>query len=194
MDRENSLLRRFGVLLRAGVGACLCALILLAPAGAAQAQSERAQQVRTVILNDLAVTKLQDMDFGKIIGTSAGTVVMTSDATPSCTPSAGLIHTGFCNPMVFGGVGDTGRVVRIKKPQNNTVILTGTGTDMTITDFSIDGDPTLVQLTTSAGFSRFRITDPVGIFVVRIGGTLNVGANQTPGVYTGTVEIDVAYN
>jgi len=42
--------------------------------------------------------------------------------------------------------------------------------------------------------NRFRISGVGGVFDFGIGGTLHVNANQTPGIYRGTVTVTVTYN
>ncbi len=41
---------------------------------------------------------------------------------------------------------------------------------------------------------RYRILNDSGIGRFRIGGTLHVNANQAPGVYTGTLTMQVIFN
>lgn len=145
------------------------------------------------VVEPLTILKTRDMDFGKIAGIVAGTVVMTPDDTATCTESAGLVHTGVCTSARFAGSGNSGSIIRIRKPAGNTIDLTGPGTTMTVTDFQIDGSPELLQLNNSNGFVRYRIVSANGGFVFRVAGTLNVNANQAPGVYTGTFTIIADY-
>jgi hypothetical protein len=39
----------------------------------------------------------------------------------------------------------------------------------------------------------FRFLDEAGVLDLRVGGTLQVGANQAPGTYRGTFQINVTY-
>ena len=45
----------------------------------------------------------------------------------------------------------------------------------------------------NGGGPRFEIASNSGIFTFRVGARLNVGANQAPGVYTGTFPVTVIY-
>ena len=189
---SSSAVRGAGV--RALAIACFCMLFATLFASPALAQSQRSVDVRLEIFGDLSITKLADMDFGNVAGTVAGTVVMTSGATQTCTASAGLVHSGTCKAGTFGGFGETGRIVRIKKPASAKITLTGPGADMEINNLIIDGSPQLTLIQQTSGYSRFRIDDPAGLFEFRIAGTLNVGAAQTPGTYTGTFQVDIQYN
>lgn len=181
-------------MLRPLAGAWLLALGCLLAAQPAQAQSQRSVDVHLALFGELSIIKTQDMDFGKVAGTVAGTVVMTATATHTCTASAGLVHSGACQPAEFGGSGDFGRIVRIKKPSSNKITLTGPGAPMDITNLVLDGAPGLTLIQATSGYSRYRIDAPSGIFTFRMGGTLNVAANQAPGVYTGTFQVDIQYN
>lgn len=171
-----------------------CMVASLALAVPAQAQSQRSIDVRTAIFGDLSITKTKDMDFGNIVETTGGTVVMAPTPTPTCTVSGSVVQSGVCQPAEFGGKGETNRIVRIKKPPSAKITLTGPGAPMEISDVKIDGSPELNLIQETPGYSRYRIVSPTGIFIFRVGGTLNVAAGQAPGVYTGTFEISIQYN
>lgn len=181
----------------------LCALgilVCLALPQDAFAQASANGRPRLVVLEPLSVTKINDMDFGDVLSTTAaGTVVMdpTDNATtdPTCTTTGGLTQLNECQPAEFAGLGETNRIVRIRH-QSQTITLTGPGADMTVTNPAIDASPDLQFVSGnmgSNGFSRWRIVSSDGSFVFRIGGTLNVNADQAPGVYTGTFTMQVEY-
>lgn len=183
---------------RAMIRVMLAALGIAFFASTAHAQSSTGQananiRSQIALVEPLTILKTRDMDFGDIVGVAAGTVVMTATANTTCTASAGIVHVGVCQPATFAGSGTSGRVIRIRKPAGNSITLTGPGQDMTVTDFQIDGDPELFQLNNSNGFSRYRIDSANGGFNFRVGGTLNVNANQAAGEYTGTFLIEVVY-
>ncbi len=158
------------------------------------AQATQTVDARATLLGELTLVKSEDLDFGGIAGTVAGTVAMTATASPTCTASAGLVHSGECQPASFIGKGQNGRIVRIKKPSADRITLTGPGADMTITNLVLDGSPELTSIQQTSGFSRFRINSTTGFFTFRLGGRLNIGANQLGGLYTGTFNIDINYD
>lgn len=176
------------------VGICGALLAACFPAGPALAQATQTAEARAILLGELTLIKSEDLDYGGIAGTVAGTVVMTASASPTCTASAGLVHSGDCQPAVFIGKGQNGRVVRIKKPNADRITLTGPGADMTITNLVLDGNPELTSIQQTPGFSRFRINSATGFFTFRLGGRLNIGANQLGGLYTGNFTIDINYD
>ncbi|MGN6496405.1 MAG: DUF4402 domain-containing protein, partial [Tsuneonella sp.] len=95
-----------------------------APAAAQQAATADA---KAGIVEQLTLSKDTDLDFGQIGVNGAGTVLMTTTATPTCTASATLIKYGVCQPAVFEGYGQTGRTVRVKIPGSLGITLTGPG-------------------------------------------------------------------
>jgi len=56
--------------------------------------------------------------------------------------------------------------------------------------FEIGSTPTAI-LSTSP--TRFRITSPLGNYNFPVGATLEVGANQAPGNYSGTFTVTLNY-
>ena len=64
---------------------------------------------------------------------------------------------------------------------------------MTVTDLTIDGGATLTPVNSNPNWERFLINTLDGTFIFRVAGTLNVNANQLPGVYTGTFDIRIDY-
>ncbi len=172
-----------------------CALFaLIGLPGTAQAQSNTSSVDTSVgLIEPLTITKLSDLNFGDLVVTTGGTVVLTPTVTATCTTTGGVIHAAECEPATFGGSGVTGERVRVRRPIGNTITLTGPGADMTVTNITINGDPTLIPTNSNPNWERFLIGDPSGTFIFRVGGTLNVNPNQLPGVYTGTFDIRLDY-
>jgi hypothetical protein len=158
----------------------------------ALAQSQASIVGRAVLVDEESIVKVEDLDFGGIFGAAGGTVVMTATTAPTCTASAGLVHSGDCQPAEFIGKGILGQIVRIKGPNGGRITLTGPGADMRINTLVIDGGTDMVFQSGNGAFKRYLITNTTGFFTFRLAGTLNIGANQAPGVYTGT--FDVQYN
>jgi len=84
-------------------------------------------------------------------------------------------------PATFTVGGEPNATYAITLPDDVTVTLTGAGDPMAVTDFvsSPVGTGTL-----SGG----------GLQTLYVGATLNVGAAQVAGVYTGTFDVTVTYN
>ncbi len=189
MNRVKSSLRVYHAAFLTMLALCL-GMALSTPA---MAQSQRSIEVRMAIFEGLSIVKTRDMDFGDIIGTTAGTVVMTATTSPTCTASVGLVQINTCQPAEFVGAGQSGQRVRVRRPVGNLITLTGPGADMTVTDITINGDPSLTPVRSNINWERFLINSTDGTFIFRVGGTLNVNANQAPGVYNGSFEIRLDY-
>lgn len=160
---------------------------------AANAQSSETPDSTVALIQPLTITKLRDLDFGDLVVTTGGTVVLTPTASPTCTVTGGVIHSAECQPATFAGSSEFGQRVRVRRPIGNTITLTGPGDDMIVTDITIDGDPMLTNRQSNPNWERFLISSLDGTFIFRVGGTLNVNPAQAPGTYTGTFEIRLDY-
>lgn len=163
----------------------------------AQAQSSTYTVTSEVALVEpLTLVNLSSLDFGSVAATTAaGTVTMTPTASPTCAVAGGIAHFGTCQPAEFLGYGATGMVFRVKLPVGRQTTITGPGGSILIDNMTVDGNPELVliQINNSQGFVRYRIASANGIFHFRVGGRLNVNANQLPGTYSGTFDIRIDY-
>ncbi len=174
--------------------AWLCAGWVALTAGQATAQDTTTSTAKVAIVEPLSLTKLEDLDFGKVSYTAAGTVVLTPTATPTCTVTGGVLHYGVCTAAVFEGFGESGRTVRIKLPSSARIDLAGpAGATMRISNVNMDGSPALLLAGSGMGFRRYRIVSTDGAFEFRVGGTLNVAAGQALGLYTATFNVEIAY-
>lgn len=175
----------------------LCALLALACAGliTAPAQAQTASTTgaaQAAIVEPLALLKLQDLRFGRMaVSPTAGTVTVNPN-TGACTVTGGVISTGSCGYAEFGGQGVRRMRVRIQLP--TTITLTGPGgATMVANNLTLGLAPDLTQLPGAPGNPRYEIASNSGIFTFRVGARLNVGANQAPGIYTGTFAVTVQY-
>jgi hypothetical protein len=73
---------------------------------------------------------------------------------------------------------------------SNSIFIYGPGARMRVRTFVIGSTPTAVLTTTP---TVFRIAGPTGAFRFPVGATLEVGANQVPGTYSGTWTITLNY-
>lgn len=176
-----------------------CVLLAVAACAPLPAAAQQANGLmRTQIHPTASLSNDADMDFGDIVpSASTGTVVMTPSATPTCNVTGGLVRSGPCKAAEFSGTAYAGAVLRVRRPIPNGIILAGpAGATMTVTSFTLGSTAPTVYLG-SAGNSpnhRFRINAADGSYAFYVGGTLNVGTNQLPGIYNGTFQIEVTYN
>ena len=168
---------------------------LLGMGGAATAAAETATADATVVfLEPLSIVKSADMDFGQIMVAGAGgTVTMTPSATATCTPAAALVQTGNCRAAAFEGYGRRNRFIWIRLPAGRTITLNGPGTPMVVNNMTIGTTSDLNQVGNGNGNQPYRIMSSTGLFTFWVGGTLNVNANQLPGVYSTTFDVRLEY-
>lgn len=140
-------------------------------------------EARIVTSAALLITQTQTLDFGSMVETAAGTLTIETDG--------GTVKTGGVNP-VGGGVqvggfkikGVNGKSVDFSMPATATI---KNGTKVMVVDNFRLG-------TGSAAPSTFTMGLTGGIQPsIPVGGRLNVGAGQTTGTYTGSVDIITNY-
>lgn len=185
------------LLARVFSAAFAAAFALSGTQAAAQAQQADA---RATMVGPASVFKDADMNFGTV-GTLGvgGTVTIEPLATNSCIETGDLVRiSGPCTPATFTVTGRRNMLVRIRNMSGSTITLTGPGgatMDVNLIVIGVSG----MVLSPGGGspsgmLGRYRITSTDGSAQFRLGGTLTVGPNQTPGVYNGTLEIQVQYN
>jgi len=174
--------------LRKQCGLAAFALFLL-PAAPALAQNSAQGEAEAIVLRPLSFFKVNDLDFGSIIASgTAGTVRLAPDGSRTRTGGVTLAGNGG-EPARFAGLGTPNRQVNISLG-SNTIWITGPGVRMRVRDFEIGSTPTAILTTTP---TRFSIASALGNYNFPVGGTLEVGANQTPGDYSGTFTITLNY-
>jgi spore coat protein U-like protein len=177
----------------------LLAAALLAPLPAlAQAQGDDATgRTQVSIQEPGSIANVADLDFGKIIqNSSPGTVVLAPGLNATCTTTGGLVRSGVCRAAEFSIFGRRNWKARLRDTNLGGVTLNGPGgATMTMTDITMAS----VFLTPSAGangwnLGRYNIDSNNGVATFWLGGTLHVGAAQAPGVYNGTVVVQIQFN
>ncbi|MBJ7501622.1 MAG: DUF4402 domain-containing protein [Sphingopyxis sp.] len=169
--------------------AAFALLIASVAALPATAQGSTQAQAEAIVLRPLSFFKVNDLDFGDIIpSASAGTVTIEPDGSRRRTGGVTLAGNGG-EPARFAGLGSFNRQVNISLG-SNMIWITGPGVRMRVRDFQIGSTPTAVLSTAP---TRFRITSTLGNYNFPVGGTLEVGANQAPGDYSGTFTITLNY-
>jgi hypothetical protein len=132
---------------------------------------------RSIVLNPLAATTVQDLDFGHLIpGTTAGTVVINPVNSARSTTGGTMQAGGTTSAAIFIGVARPNRMVVLNLPNGQITLSNGTGGTMTVGNFTTDG-------------VRNRRTDANGIVSFRVAARLNVAANQADGAYSGTFDV-----
>jgi hypothetical protein len=151
---------------------------LAAPKAASPAASATA-----ALVTPLSVILKDDLVFGYLSPPTTGTGTAVID------PNSGLLTTtggvlslgGNPHPAQFIGAAQGAVVVNIKLPNGIITLTRAGGTQtMNLTNLTLQGQSkrTLARLES---------------FTFNVGGTLTVAANQAPGTYTGTFDVQIQY-
>jgi len=183
------------------IGAAL-ALTLCAPAQAKEVASATAT-TQAVVVAPTTIIKVQDMSFGKIVARPQPGTVTINGATGACTVTGPILQVDTCRQAIFAGMGT--RNMRARISLDSIISLTGPGQTMVLDQVFLSNDSTIsfsgnpnangqgVGLTQGNGNQRYTISSPTGIYTLKIGGRLNVNANQLPGIYNGSITVTVQY-
>ncbi len=148
-----------------------------------------ATDAQIAVVRPLEFISVENLEFGRVIrGTTAGTVTLSPFGVRTATGGVTLVGNDF-QAAEFAGMGANGQFVDISLGANS-IFVTGPGAPMRVRTFLIGSTPTALLSTNPR---RFRINSATGIFVFPVGATLEVGANQTPGTYTGNWSITLEY-
>jgi hypothetical protein len=159
----------------------IAALSLTAPTALSAAAPTVNAGSQAILLHPLTLLKVEDMEFGALAVTGAGTAVMNPATNTMSTTGGVLAMTSARHAALFAGAASGGAVVNIKLPKNSITLTRVGGTEtMTLSNFTLDG-PTK------------RVMAKSGSFEFRVGGTLNVAANQVEGDYVGTFVVTAQY-
>jgi len=161
--------------------AAAMAVWLAAPALAAPRVAVPKPKAKAALIFPVTVIRKNDMDFGYLASTTAGTAVLNPNSGALTTTGGVLAVGGAPMPATFIGAAQSSAVVNIKVPNQPLTIVRSGGTQtMIVRDFTIQG-------------SDKRTLARLQSFEFNIGATLVVGANQAEGLYTGTFDITVQY-
>lgn len=151
----------------------------------AQSASALAQaSISACIITPLTITKKVDMSFGNVVaGSGIGTVILTTTGTRTSTGGVILPSAipGTITEAKFETTGAANQTYSITLPTSAT--LTSSSNTMTVNNFI--SNPTVA----SGG-----ILNSDGKQDIYVGATLNVGAAQAAGSYSGNFSVTVAYN
>jgi len=177
----------------ASCAAPLAALAALASPNAVSAQDQVAVPASTEVLQNIELTRVRDLDFGRIIVPRNGRVDMTADDASTCTPNNGLQLIDPCQSAQFAGQAATGLQLRISMPPGRRIVLTGPGQNLRLRRMTVGAGDGLNFLGRTNRHFDFIVTDPVGEFDFFVAGRMLFRNNQTPGVYTGTFTLEASY-
>lgn len=147
------------------------------------AATQATANASATVLSPISISKVDDMNFGSFVAgpSASGSVTLTAASSTSRSGTGVVLDTGSTGSAAkFSITGLSNGVFSITLP--TSVTLTATGGTMTVDTFTTDLSPTAATL--SAG----------GLADMYVGATLQVGAAQADGTYTGTFDVSVDYN
>lgn len=158
------------------------ALALSAPVQPLCAAPIATTGAEAIILKPLSLLKTEDLDFGALYpSATVGTAVLDPSTGAVTTTGGVLFATGTPTAAAFVGAGTRKAPVLIRLPKTPVTLTRSGGTEtMTVSNWTTDGPTT-------------RHINAFEAFEFKVGGTLNIGANQPDGVYVGTFDITVVY-
>jgi hypothetical protein len=161
------------------------AMASLGVASTATAATSDTADVTAEILTALSVAvdpADNTLDFGQIApGGSAATIVVAPDGTMTGGCPTAVICAGSINAPSFDVVGNPNALVYVTFTNASETLENAALDTMTVGTFTTDGSGSLTL-------------DGAGVGEFTVGGSLTVAASQPAGVYTGTLEVNVAYN
>ncbi len=172
------------------IGGLLFVLVAITSAPAAYADTTTGD-AQTVVVSPLSLVNSADLNFGNLVsGPAAGTATVAVNSVRTIT--GGVVTAGgTVSAAEFLGYGDAGQRVRIRGPRGTyTLTRVGGGATMTMRDMTMSVD-NLNSL--GRGNSGQHTISSTGVVTIRVGGTLDVGANQMPGTYVTTFDVEMNY-
>jgi hypothetical protein len=166
--------------LRTAALTVLFALVVSGPAGAQSNSATSSCNATATIVTGLSLVKTADLNFGSVVpGASAGTVVMTPAGARTAAGGTSLGSATGASAGAFQVSGLGGAAYSITLPAATTI--TSGANNMTVNTFT----------STPNGTGSLN---GGGNQTLAIGATLQVGASQPTGTYTGSFNVTVTYN
>jgi len=158
------------------------ALLMAAPAELRAAPAIGTSAAETIVLKPLTLLKVEDMDFGALFPSGSPGTATIDPYTGAVSVAGGVtLGPGPTTAALFTGAGTRRAPVIIRLPKNPITLTRVGGTEtMTVSDWTLDGNST-------------RQINAFEAFEFRVGGRLNVAANQADGTYIGSFDVTVVY-
>jgi len=159
----------------------LFSLIILSFPNEGMAQATATFTASVTIIQPIGIINTANMNFANVDAKSGGTVILDPDNTRSSQGGVELTDGNTVSAATFEVTGQAGYTYSITLPNSDHVLTNGTE-DIIIKDF------------TSSLKNEGSLAD--GSQTLRVGASLDINPNQTPGNYTspGGFNITVNYN
>jgi len=169
-------------MVRASTLALLLSATVASRAIAAPVAAATPATANALLAHPVSIVKTSDLDFGLMASAAAGTAVIDPNANSiATTGGVTLMGSQWSAASFVGAAGGAAVVVLIKLPNQPVTLTRQGGTEtMTVANLTLQGQ-------------NKRALAALQSFTFRVGGTLNVAANQAEGLYTGTFNVDIQY-
>jgi hypothetical protein len=166
----------------------LAAVATLGTAGEAAAQLSAQTPVNIRLVRPVRILSVQDLNFGVLfMPASSGTAVVAANGERTLTGMTA--YTGTPKNALFTIDGDGGMLISVTWPTQVTVSgkagTVSAGQSMTVAMVD-DGQGNVRTLGGGPG--------DLGALPFGLGGSVSMSSTQVPGIYQGTVTVNVAYN
>jgi hypothetical protein len=162
-----------------------CAVLFVSAGSQAAAQTGT---VGVVTIKPTNILNVDPLDFGLIIpGVAAGTVTLNAQTGARTGTVVTLAGATFSRAR-FVGAGTPLRVVTLTLSPSPTITISNGVNSMTINQLRVSANGGGPQ-----PFGPNHTLNAIGVIDFRIGGRLNVGANQASGLYTSTFTLTMDY-
>lgn len=161
--------------------AVLAAVLGVTTTAATSAAQTATTEASVRLIYPATVQKVDDLKFGSISGTSAGTVIIDADSGAITTTGGVWRSGGTAHAASFIGAARKRTVVNIRIPKAPILLQRTGGTEtLAVSDWTLQGqDKRELAAQTTFNF--------------RVGATLAVPANTVEGDYSGTFEVEIQY-
>ncbi|MFM6950384.1 MAG: DUF4402 domain-containing protein [Novosphingobium sp.] len=142
--------------------------------------------ISATIVRGLAITKSSDLAFGRVFAPTSGTGSVSINATTGArtvTGTGAVAAPGAATSAAqFSIAGEGGQAISVTVPAT----------------FSLTSPNGTISVATSATASGAQVlsgtSGTAGALVVRVGGSYNFSPTTPPGIYSGLLTVNVAYN
>ncbi|WP_229793663.1 DUF4402 domain-containing protein [Salinimicrobium marinum] len=158
---------------------CILILMVLSFSVKGQTSATASFTASVTIIQPIGITTTSNMNFANLDAKDGGAVILTPENTRISTGGVSLEDDATVSAAAFEVTGEEGFAFSITLPEND-YILTNGSESMIIKDFT----SSLAEGGSISGGSR----------TVRVGATLDVHPNQTPGIYNSPAPMNVTVN
>lgn len=164
--------------------AAIAALLVSATPAAAAISATAPAEAKGLVLQPLTLTKVSDLDFGTIIGSTVAGAVSINANDGSRSTSGGItpVPSYPGGRGEFAGAGTAGQLVVLTLNAPTLLVSTSNpGDTLSVTALSLDSN------------GANRTIGVTSAFVVGVGGNFAIAANQPNGLYTAQFDLTASY-